>query len=146
MPLPLPVPHLGQVVVPSMHVPPARPPPLPRWTSTRAPSLSLVPSYPPSALTSEVEAVRECGSPRVEGGGSSNLLKAAVGDPMGTRYLRGWRVWGDLRPNTGGGCGWRVIFTLVGGGCSCAPHRIFYPLPSLVSTHNFTIRILKLRI
>jgi hypothetical protein len=59
-----------------------------------------------------------------------------VGDPMGTRYPRGWRVWGDLRPDRGGGCGWRVIFTMVGAGVSCAPHRIFHPLSSLITNHQ----------
>jgi hypothetical protein len=34
-----------------------------------------------------------------------DLAVAGVGHPMGTRYLHGWRVWGNLRPAMDGGCG-----------------------------------------
>jgi hypothetical protein len=53
---------------------------------------------------------------------------------MGTRYLRGWRVWGIIGPATGDGAGdgcrnpsgWRVWFH--------TPHRVLYSLPSLVES------------
>jgi hypothetical protein len=48
-------------------------------------------------------------------------IKWVVGHPTGTRYPRGWRVWGNSRPETGGGCGWWVIYTLMGRVAGGAP-------------------------
>jgi hypothetical protein len=45
----------------------------------------------------------------------------------GTRYPCGWRVWVNFRPDTGGGCGWRVVSTLAGAGMFLCPPPGFTP-------------------
>jgi hypothetical protein len=129
---PLPAPHPSQ----------APEPPPPPCASLRPGRRSLRPNLGQGHRRRWTSKLGSCGSRRVKGSGHGVMDTAAsrrpvgggqagVGDPVGTHYPHGWRVWGDLRPDTGCGCGWQVISTLVGWVCSCAPYQVFHPLPSL---------------